>query len=353
MPKVGGTVGGRDSTHLDLGHTADPTAGIRIKVAEFVTKLTNGKPLKAAIFDDRKRVEFGAVGDTTSSQIVDASNQKNTELLKTLLENATATVVRKAVEEILIAHRIRRTVRPFAKYLRPENNNIILKHAGFWLDPPGIPPGQRSSRDLDAVLADLLFLHLADQISSDLLRLDTSKRGLLPRELRLIENGAALARAWGYGPGGAHPEGGFEHRTHKPGILKESQAITDPLFRNLARLTEGTEYKSILPTDGVLLVKKAQKYLDYHKGRGVPLQARQLWEMFLKKDTNTIPRIQAIANYTPPDRSRVSEACLVLVYAARIFLLSAAGQTGRALADAEGAVGQLDAAGGGAAPMEP
>ena len=105
---------------MDLDHTADRTAGIRSKVAQFVTKLTKGKPLTAAIFPPQERVKFSDDGDTTRGQIVTASNQNNTERLKTLLKNATATVVREAVEEILIAHRIRGTARPFAKFLGPK-----------------------------------------------------------------------------------------------------------------------------------------------------------------------------------------------------------------------------------------
>ena len=350
MPKVGGP---EHTRHLTLGDTASRRAAIRPDVKEFVDKVTESKPLKAAIFPGGERVEFSGVDGTTSLEIARASRKNDTKRLKTLLKNATATVVREAVEEILITRRLD-GVRPFPQFQRTARNNTIMKLAGFWLDPPGKPPGQESSSNGDAVSADSLLTHLANEIKSTVLLLDTGKgkRDLLPRESRLIENGAALARAWGYGPGGAHPEGGFEHRTHEPGILKASQAITDPLFRNLERLTEGKGYTSIHPSDRELLVKRAQEYLNYHKGRSVPREARELWKAFLKKDTNTIQRIKDIANYTPPDGGMVSEACLVLVYAARIFLLSAAGQTGRALVFANRAVRQLDPAGGGAAPME-
>lgn len=134
-----------------------------------------------------------------------------------------------------------------------------------------------------------------------------------------------LADAWGYSGG----KGNYEAETHDAELAKW-QCITDTLFRNLRKISEGNP---INETDDVAKFKESLIMLDpsggWLKTQGWS-RLIKLYDRFFVQNIETIEWIEEIAKYKPnadqtlwQDQYRVSRDCFTIVYAARIFLLVA------------------------------
>ena len=144
-----------------------------------------------------------------------------------------------------------------------------------------------------------------------------------------------LADAWGYRYSGG--EGNYERETHDDAELAKWQCITDTLFRNLRKISDG---ESINETDDLSKFKESLNMLDPRgstldpSGNWLKTQGWsrliKLYYRFFMKNIETIEWIKELAKYKSngdqtlgDDQYRVSRDCFTIVYAARIFLLVA------------------------------
>lgn len=180
-------------------------------------------------------------------------------------------------------------------------------------------PWQRNMAHLSSRLSRELLYELGD------LTLYPATKGDILGKLRQNEkdvtiNAKSLADAWGY----EKKDGGkYEDETHKLSDPTFYQAYTDPLFRNLRRIANGSDEVQI--TDGLALFERtvdAENGLS-NKYNGANWRTMlDLWREFFLEDKDRLTQIQKIATFTTTT-GELSRSCFVLVYAARIFLLAA------------------------------
>ena len=173
---------------------------------------------------------------------------------------------------------------------------------------------------LSGKLFELGDLTLYPATESDLL-------GKLRRNEEAVTiNAKSLADAWGYE---TKDYGKYEDETHKVTNPTLYQAYTDPLFRNLRRIANGSDEVQI--TDGLALFERT---VDDENGLSNDYNGKNwgtilnLWREFFFKDDQRLTQIQKIATFTTKT-GKVSRSCFVLVYAARIFLLAASANFAR------------------------